>query len=183
MEARLPQQDGTSTPPVRQDASELLPVVYEELRKLARRRLADERSGHTLQATALVHEAYLRLAGSERFANRAHFFKAAAEVMRHILIEHARRKGRAKRGGQARRLPLNVLDMAKMPDPEAILALDDAIERLGQQAPLAASVVRLRFYAGLSVDETAQTLEISPRSVDREWTFARAWLFRVLEER
>jgi RNA polymerase sigma factor (TIGR02999 family) len=182
MEPTLPKQDGAASNDFQHDASDLLPVVYEELRKLARIRLNDERSGHTLQATALVHEVYLRLSGPRRFVSRAHFFKAAAEVMRHILIEHARRKGRDKRGGDAKRLPLNVLDLAAMPDSEKILALDDAIERLDQDAPLAASVVRLRFYAGLSIDETAQTLDVSPRTVDREWTFARAWLFRVLDE-
>jgi RNA polymerase sigma factor (TIGR02999 family) len=183
METGIPKPENASPEDPRQAASDLLPMVYEELRKLARRRLDDERSGHTLQATALVHEAYLRLADSEGFANRAHFFKAAADVMRHILIEHARRRGRAKRGGQAKRLPLNVLDLAKMPDSDEILALDEAIERLNEQAPLAASIVRLRFYAGLTIDETAETLEISARTVDREWTFARAWLFQMLEER
>jgi len=164
-------------------ASELLPMVYDELRALARHRMAQEGAGHTLQATALVHEAYLRLGGgAARFANRAHFFHAAAEAMRHILIEYARRRGALKRGGGMPRLPANVLELAAAPDSQQILALDDAIGRLEQEAPQAAAVVRLRFYAGLSVEETAQALNLSPRTVNREWTFARAWLFRVLED-
>lgn len=165
-------------------ASDLLPLVYDELRALARHRMAQENTGHTLQATALVHEAYMRLSPSGQFANRAHFFKAAAEAMRHILIEHARSRGRVKRGGgKSVRVPLNVLDLAARPEPQDILAFDEAISRLDAEAPAAASVVRLRFYAGLSVDEVAETLGVSPRSVNREWTFARAWLFRFLEEK
>jgi RNA polymerase sigma factor (TIGR02999 family) len=168
----------------RDDAADLLPQVYEELRQLARYRMAQEKVEHTLQATALVHEAFMRLAGPQGFVNRAHFFKAAANAMRNILIEHARGKGRAKRGGpQQRRVPLNVLDLAELPDSEQILALDDAVERLDKETPIAASVVRLRFYAGLSVDETAEALGISPRTVNREWTYARAWLFRQLGDR
>ena len=162
----------------------LLPLVYDELRAIARQRMAQEKAGHTLQTTALVHEAYVRLAGGgdARFANRAHFFHAAAEAMRRILTEHARRKGRVKRGGGIRPAPANVLDLAAAPDSQQILALDDAIERLKQEMPQAASVVRLRFYAGLSVDETAEALGLSTRTVNREWTYARAWLFRCLEE-
>jgi RNA polymerase sigma factor (TIGR02999 family) len=145
--------------------------------------MAQENIGHTLQATALVHEAFMRLSPNSQFANRAHFFKAAAEAMRRILIEHARSKGRVKRGGgDKNRVPLNVLDLAAAPDSHDILAFDEAISRLEEEAPLAASVVRLRFYAGLSVDETAETLGSSPRTVSREWTYARAWLFRFLEE-
>lgn len=165
------------------EASELLPLVYDELRELARRRMADESAGHTMQATALVHEAYLRLAGSGdgRFANRAHFFHAAAEAMRRILIEHARRKGRVKRGGHMRQISANVLDLAARGDPGEILALDEAIGRLEQEMPQAAAVLRLRFYGGLSVDETAEALGLSARTVNREWTYARAWLFRELD--
>jgi RNA polymerase sigma factor (TIGR02999 family) len=165
-------------------ASDLLPLVYDELRALARHRMSQENVGHTLQATALVHEAYMRLAPSGQFANRAHFFKAAAEAMRHILIEYARAKGRIKRGGGTSvRVPLNVLDLAATPEPNDILAFDEAISRLEKEAPAAASVVRLRFYAGLSVDEAAETMGVSPRTINREWTFARAWLFRFLEEK
>ena len=164
------------------DGAELLPLVYEELRRLARHRMAAENAGHTLQATALVHEAYLRLGGADaKFASRAHFFHLAAAAMQRILIEHARSRGRIKRGGEMRRLPGNVLDLAAAPDSEEILALDDALRRLEQESPQSAAVVRLRFFAGLSVEETAESLEISPRSVNREWTFARAWLFRCLE--
>lgn len=168
----------------RKTASDILPQVYDELRALARHRMAQERVGHTLEATALVHEAYMRLSPGDRFANRAHFFKAAAEAMRNILIEHARAKGRRKRGGpDARRMPLDVLDLAALPDSGDILAFDDAISRLEKEMPLAAAVVRLRFYAGLSIEEAAEALNISARSVNREWTFARAWLFRVLDEK
>lgn len=160
-------------------AGSLLPVVYEELRQLARHRMSQENTGHTLQATALVHEVYLRL-GDLRFASRAHFFRTAAEAMRRILIEHARGKNRAKRGGGMKPMPLNVLDLAAAPDSDQILAFDEAIGRLESETPSAAAVVKLRFYAGLSVDETAEALGLSPRSVDREWAYARAWLFRVL---
>jgi RNA polymerase sigma factor (TIGR02999 family) len=163
-------------------ADELLPAVYDQLRELARHRLSQESAGHTLQATALVHEVYLRLQGGLQFTSRAHFFRTAAEAMRRILIEHARGKGRVKRGGGAKPVPLNVLDLAATPDAEEILAFDDAIRRLEEQTPSAAAVVRLRFYAGLSVDETAETLGVSPRTVDREWSYARAWLFRVLRD-
>ncbi len=176
-----PQRPGQ--PPDLKPASDLLPLVYDELRTLARHRMAQENVGHTLQATALVHEAYMRLAPGGKFANRAHFFKAAAEAMRHILIEYARSKGRVKRGGgKGNRVPLNVLDLAAAPDSGEILAFDEAISRLEEESGLAASVVRLRFYAGLSVEETAETLGISPRTAAREWTYARAWLFRALEE-
>lgn len=166
-------------------AGELLEQVYEQLRGLAQLRLSQERPGHTLQATALVHEVYLRLARGNpgAFASRGQFFHAAAEAMRRILIEHARARGRQKRGGGAARLPLsNVLDLAQASDPSEILALDDAICRLEEQMPEAAAVVRLRFFAGLSVQETAEALGVSPRTVDREWTYARAWLFRQLAE-
>ena len=180
-------------------AGELLPQVYDRLRALACVRLAAEGAGHTLQPTALVHEAYLRLAGGggegassgagRRFADRAAFFRAAAEAMRRVLIDHARTKRRVKRGGRggsgggpaAKRVPLSVLDLAAAPDPAQILAFDEAIRRLEGESPQAAAVVRLRFYAGLSVDEAAEALGVSPRTVDREWAYARAWLFRVLE--
>jgi RNA polymerase sigma factor (TIGR02999 family) len=164
------------------DAEKLLPLVYDQLRSLARRRLADERAGHTLQATALVHEAFLRVANGQRqFSSRGHFFAAAAAAMRRILVEHARGRKRLKRGGPtARREVVNVLDLAVESDGEEILAFEEAIGRLEQDVPLAAAVVRLRFYAGLTVDETAEALGVSARTVDREWAYARARLFRLL---
>jgi RNA polymerase sigma factor (TIGR02999 family) len=165
-------------------ACALLPLVYEQLRELARHRMADERAAHTLQATALVHEAYIRLVGGGRpagWGGRAHFFHAAAEAMRRILIEHARAKGRVKRGGTARqRVPMNVVELAVEHDPCEILDLDDAICRLDEQSPDLAAVVRLRFYAGLSIEETAEVLGCSAQTVKRDWSYARAWLFHRL---
>jgi RNA polymerase sigma factor (TIGR02999 family) len=145
--------------------------------------MALERRDHTLQATALVHDAYLRLLGDSDLAwnDRAHFFHAAAEAMRRLLIEHARKRGRVKRGGDRRRVFADILDLAEA-DGEETLALDDAIRRLGETDDQAAAVVRLRFFAGLSVDETALALGVSSRTVDRQWMFARAWLFRAMEE-
>lgn len=161
---------------------ELLPLVYDHLKRIAQARMQGERAGHTLQATALVHEAWVRVAGGADVAwtDRAHFYGAAAEAMRRILIEHARARGRVKRGGGLKRQPLDVVDLAVEADPAEILALDEAIGRLEEQDARAAKIVRLRFYAGLSVDETAQALELSRRTVLREWAFARAWLFRSL---
>jgi RNA polymerase sigma factor (TIGR02999 family) len=163
-------------------AAELLPLVYAELRKLARQRMAQERVGHTLQATALVHEAYLKLFGGnkEAWANQKQFFFAAAEAMRQILIDHARARAGLKRGGGKKRVPLSVVDLAGDEQIPEILALDEAISRLEKVSPDVAAVVRLRFYAGLSVEETAEALGISPRTVKREWTYARARLFREL---
>ena len=176
-------------------ADELLSLVYDQLRQIAHQRMAQERAGHTLQSTALVHEAYLRLTGDSQvqWSGRGHFFAAAAEAMRRILVEHARARGRVKRGGQggsdavgghapSRRVPLNVADLADEHDPEQILMLDDEICRLETEDPQAARIVRLRFYAGLSNDETAEALGVSPSTVDREWAFARAWLYRRLRE-
>jgi RNA polymerase sigma factor (TIGR02999 family) len=163
----------------------LLPLVYEELRKLAAVRMCAEREDHTLQATALVHEAYLRLVGGAdlQWANRAHFFAAAAEAMRRILIEHARARLGPRRGGGLGKLPIDVIDLAAVEDPEQILALDEAISRLEREDAEAARVVRLRFYAGLSIEETAKALGSSASTVKREWSFARAFLFRVLKDR
>jgi len=168
-----------------QAAEALLPLVYDELRKLAAKRMSEERKDHTLQTTALVHEAYLRLVGNRniKWANRAHFFAAAAEAMRRILIEHARAKQGSRRGGDRRKLPIDVLDLATADDPEQILALEEAISRLEKEDADAARVVRLRFYAGLSIEETAASLGASSSTVKREWSFARAFLFRVLEDR
>ena len=169
-------------------ADQLLTLVYDQLRRIAQQRMSEERAGHTLQATALVHEAYLRLVGDTdvHWQGRAHFFAAAAEAMRRILIEHARGRAREKRGGEdgtpPKRVPLNVLDLATEGDPEEILMLDDAICRLEMEDPQAGRIVRLRFFAGLSGDETAAVLGISPSSVDREWAYARARLQRLLHE-
>lgn len=170
-------------------ADRLLPLVYEQLRALAGRRMANENPGHTLQATALVHEAFMRLVGPSgasdgprRFENQRHFYIAAGEAMRRILVDHARGKKRVKRGGAGKKVPLNVADLAASENSEEILALDDAFRRLEQTEPEAADVVRLRFFAGLSVDDTANALELSPRTVDRRWQFARAWLFRELQD-
>ncbi len=164
-------------------ASELLPVVYRELRELAHQRLVGEGPGHTLEATALVHEAYIRLVGSQSctWESRRHFFAAAAQAMRRILIEHARKRKRLKRGGDHRRLPTSLADLAETHNFEEIVAVDDAIRRLEEEDPQAAEVVRLRFFAGLSVEQTAKALKLSPRTVAREWAYARAWLFRVLQ--
>jgi RNA polymerase sigma factor (TIGR02999 family) len=144
--------------------------------------MADERPDHTLQATALVHEAYLRLVGSHEVAweNRAHFYVAAAEAMRRILIEHARKRGRIKRGGDRARVPLNTVYLAEKAYPEEIMSVDSAIRRLEERDSRMARIVRLRFFAGLSTEEIAETLGLSDRTVRREWALARAWLHREL---
>jgi RNA polymerase sigma factor (TIGR02999 family) len=164
-------------------SDELLPLVYEELLLIARQRLRDERVNHTLNATALVHEAYLRLAGDESAAwdSRAHFFGAAARAMRQVLIDYARRRGREKRIGGRRQLPLNVVDLAVESPLEDVLAVDDALEKLAKKDPHLADVVQLRFYAGLSLEETALALGISERTVRREWSLARAWMMKELD--
>jgi RNA polymerase sigma factor (TIGR02999 family) len=160
----------------------LLPVVYGELRRLAKTQMRHERANHTLQTTALVHEAYLRMLGGQDppWNDRAHFFRAAAEAMRRILIEHSRKHRRIKRGGDRARVSLSNLKLGVAENPDTILALDDALRRLDRQDPRAADVVRLRYFAGLSVEETAKALEVSERTVKREWSFARAWLFDAL---
>ncbi len=160
-------------------AEQLLPLIYEQLRKLAQVRMNDERPGHTLQATALVHEAYMKLIGDQDpgWSHRGHFYVAAAQAMRQILIDHARGKGRVKRGAGAKRQPLTAVDLAHVADLDLILDLDDAIERLKESDPEAARIVHLRFYAGLSVEETADTLGVSRSTIKREWDFARDWLF------
>ncbi len=184
-----PEDDPSAQPPARVPetaaAPQLAALVYDELREMARVRMLHESPGHTLQATALVNEVYLRLGRDPagRPVDRAQFFRVAAEAMRRILIEHARGKLRVKRTPGGRRLPLaSVLDLVEAPDPGQVLLLDEAIERLEHEAPAAAQVVRQRFYAGLTIDETAEALGMSPRSVTREWTFARAWLFRELSD-
>ena len=173
-EANLP--NGTS----------LLGEVYQQLRAIAQSRLNEEAPGHTLQATALVHEAWLKLCdrGSVMALDRKRFLGAAAEAMRRVLVDHARSRNRVKRGAGAPRQPVSqaadVLDLASHVDPEQILALEQAVCRLEQEHPQAAGVVKMRFFAGLSVEETAECLDISGRTVKRLWRFARAWLFREL---
>lgn len=166
-------------------ARELLPLVYRSLHEMAQRQMRGQRSGHTLQATALVHEAYLRLVGSQNIGweSRAHFYAAAAESMRCILIDHARRSGAKKRGGGGRRRDItSVADLAQEETVAEALEIDEAIEALRREDPRAASIVHLRFYTGLSVDESASALNIAPSTVDREWRYARAWLLRYLRK-
>ncbi len=163
----------------------VLPRVYEELRRLAGAHMAGESAGHTLQATALVHEAWMRLVGSDGEAlpwdSRAHFFGAAAQAMRRILVDRARRARSEKHGGNLRRQPLEGVDKAFDPDELDFVALDRALDGLEQRDPRAARVIELRFFAGLSVEDTAKALETSERTVAREWNVARAWLVREIE--
>jgi RNA polymerase sigma factor (TIGR02999 family) len=160
-------------------AEGLLPLVYDELRRLAARNLSQEKPGQTLQATALVHEAYLRLVDvddPQRWNSRGHFFAAAAEAMRRILIERARGKGRIKRGGDWRRVDLDHLDLVTSASADQVLTLDEAIEGLAAEDPAAADLVKLRYYAGLSIEQAAESLEISTATAYRHWAYARAWL-------
>lgn len=163
-------------------AQQLLPLVYEELRRLAAAQMAHERPGQTLNATALVHEAYLRLVGYQHFANRSHFFRVAAEAMRRILIDQARRKQRLKHGGQEVRVPLSDVEPAAEVPPEELLELDAALDRFAAVDPVKAELVKLRYFAGLSEEEAATALGISRATASRYWTFARAWLIHELEE-
>jgi RNA polymerase sigma factor (TIGR02999 family) len=161
-------------------AERLLPLVYDELRQLAAARLAREKPGHTLQPTALVHEAYLRLvaAGDEpAWEGRRHFFAAAAEAMRRILIDQSRRKKRVKRGGGRRRVDLDQIEVPADAPGDDLLALDEALDGLAREAPQKAELVKLRFFAGLSVEEAAHCLGISRATADRYWAYARAWLY------
>ncbi len=162
----------------------LLPVVYDALRGIAERRMRAERDDHTLQATALVNEAWIKLAGEQDVAwrDRKQFYAAAAEAMRRILIDHARRVRSLKRGGDQQRVTLGAPDTALEFDPERALLLHDALDRLAEEDARAAEVTRLRFFAGLSVEETAQVLEVSERTVHREWSYARARLLELLGE-
>ncbi len=166
----------------RRSSDTLFDQVYAQLRAIAGEHMRRERLGHSLQATALVHEAYVRIAGDrpDGWTSVGQFYSAAAEAMRRILIEHARLRGRVKRGGGRRRVPLSVLDLAAEQDEEQIMALDSAIGRLEKVDRDAAEVVRLRFFAGLSVEQTAEALSVSARTVKRDWAFARAWLHRAL---
>jgi RNA polymerase sigma factor (TIGR02999 family) len=164
-------------------AEQLLPLVYDELRKLAASRLAEEKPGQTLQATALVHEAYLRLVDTEKvrhWNSRGHFFGAAAEAMRRILVNRARDKGRLKRGGERRKLDLEQVDLAANAPAEDLIAIDESLEKLAVENPECAMVVKLRFFAGLSIDDAAAALGISASTAKRHWAYARAWLFDAL---
>ncbi|MGH7179981.1 MAG: ECF-type sigma factor [Tepidisphaeraceae bacterium] len=174
-------KEPSSTP--KPDSGQLLAQVYDQLRAIARNRLAHESPGHTLQATALVHEAWLKLQQHASILNKdkSQFVLIAAEAMRRVLIDHARTRGRIKRGGAVKRLPTDVAELAEDQDPEQIVALDEAICRLEQEDAQAAQVLKLRFFAGLSVEETSQSMGISERTVKRDWQYARAWLFRALQ--
>ncbi|HBI43129.1 MAG TPA: RNA polymerase subunit sigma [Planctomycetales bacterium] len=157
-------------------AGQLLPLVYDELRRLAAHKLAVETPGQTLQPTALVHEAYLRLVGDQKFEGRGHFFAAAAESMRRILVENARRKKAVKHGGDFHRVELDDLDVPIRPLPDEIVALDEALTRLTAADPVAAQIVQLHFFAGLSIEQAAETLGVSRATAYRQWSSARAWL-------
>ena len=160
----------------RQAAAKLLPLVYDELRKLAAAKLAHEAVGHSLDATALVHEAYLKLVGDQQFDGRGHFFGAAAEAMRRIVGDQARTRKALKRGGGAHREELESGHRVSSPPDEELLALDEALTRFAETYPDHAALVKLRYFAGLNADETAAALGISPSTGDRRWAFARAWL-------
>jgi RNA polymerase sigma factor (TIGR02999 family) len=162
-------------------ADELLPVVYDELRKLAAARMAAERSDHTLDATALVHEAYLRLIGDQQFDNRGHFFAACAEAMRRILMEHARRKAAGKRGGGNRRIALEAADVGRLSPDEDLLAIDDALTRLAAEDPTAARLIQLRYFAGLSVEDAADVVGISRSTAYEHWAYAKVRLRCLLD--
>jgi RNA polymerase sigma factor (TIGR02999 family) len=159
----------------RKAAADLLPLVYDELRALAASRMASEAPDHTLNATALVHEAYLRLIGEQHFDGRGHFFAAAAEAMRRILVESARRRNAQKRGGQMDRVPLSAADVAG-PEPTEVLAVDEALDDLARADPDAATLVKLRFFAGLTAAEAANAMGMSVRAAHDLWAYARAWL-------
>lgn len=163
---------------------ELLPIVYDELRRMASQRMAAEPSQHTLQPTALVHEAYLRLVGTEsgKWQNRAHFFGAAAEAMRRILVDHARTKQRLKRGGGAERFELSECDRVVLPIADELLDLNDALEEFEREQPEKARVVKLKFFAGMTINEIAEALGVSVATVERHWTYSRAWLHSRIHE-
>ncbi len=166
-------------------SEQLLPLVYDELRRLAAAKMAQEAPGQTLQATALVHDAYIRLVDvdqAKHWDSRGHFFAAAAEAMRRILVDRARQKARIKRGGNLQEIDLDAVDIADSVSPESLLRIDEAITGLAQEDPPAAEIVKLRYFAGLSVEQAAETLAISPRTAYRHWNYARAWLCGELLE-
>jgi len=165
-----------------QAANELLPLVYDELRKLAAQKMARENPGQTLQATALVHEAWLRLGGDDQpeWKNRAHFFAAAAEAMRRILIDNARRKQYRRHGGGAERVNIDNLDLAANMDDEQLLGLNEALDQLAKHYAQKAELVKLRFFAGLTIEEAARVLGVSAPTAKRHWAYSRAWLFRKM---
>jgi RNA polymerase sigma factor (TIGR02999 family) len=167
-------------------AEKLLPLVYDELRKLAAQRLAQEKPGHTLEATALVHEAYLRLVDADQaphWDGRGHFFAAAAEAMRRILIDQVRRKRRPKHGGDRKRLDLNEgLSLSQGADDDDLLALDEALTKLALEEPAKAELVKLHFFAGLTLEEAGRIVGIAPRTAKRHWAYARAWLYAAVRD-
>jgi RNA polymerase sigma factor (TIGR02999 family) len=160
----------------KQAAAELLPLVYDQLRRLAAAKMAGEKPGHTLDATALVHEAYLRLTGGQSFESRSHFLRAAAEAMRRILVDHARAKSAAKRGGDGRRIELELDHLASMPAANGLEALDEALTRFAVEHPQQAALVQLRYFGGLTLEQCAEALGVSARTADTWWAYARAWL-------
>ena len=163
---------------------ELLPLVYEELRKLASYKMAHEAAGQTLQATALVHEAWLRLAGAEnqRWQNRGHFFAAAAEAMRRILIDRARRRQRIRHGGGQNRVDIDEVEIAASGNDERLLQIHEALDRLAVEDPVKAEVVKMRFFVGMADREVAEVLGLSERTVERHWAYAKSWLFRAIQD-
>ena len=183
-----PETTGRTDPPRAGDPRApggLLPLVYEELRRLAALHLAREPGGQTLQATALVHEAYVRLAGAGRgkdWDHRGHFFAAAAEAMRRILIDNARRKKRPKHGGDRRRVSGDIAAPGQEMSPEELLDLDEALEKFAKEEPAKAELVKLRFFAGLTMPEAAEVLGVSLATAERHWTYARTWLYAELEK-
>jgi RNA polymerase sigma factor (TIGR02999 family) len=179
---RLINEAGAGNP---RAAASLLPLVYDQLRALAKRRMRSERPDQTLQATALVHEAYLRLVDATSVRNwdgRWHFYAAAAEAMRRILVENVRRRGRLKRGGGVQRVELDPAELTVDAPPDEIVALDEALAKLAEQHPEKAQLVKLRYFAGLTIEEAAAALGIGTSTADRHWAFARAWLYRQMDE-
>lgn len=182
MEPSSPPDPARDAPSPGEPPAALLAQVYEELRQLAASRLRQEAPGHTLQPTALVHEAWLRLvrSGDARFANRAHFFAAAAEAMRRILVDHARRKAARRHGGGLQRVDLDQIDLPARADDDTLLGVSDCLAALEAEDPKAAALVKLRFFGGLKVEEAAEVMGITDRTARRYWRFARAWLLEAL---